>query len=549
MPLAMDTHAVVTDNERCRTPVSKSLSMGYDDTRPSIVVLGSFQDIKIDGGKYRRRTGQRTSVGRSELWRDLRNHAVYGEAHDVHPNRPVRGRRLVALRQQLRSHVIKEDGVSSLSVTSGSGVPVFDDKIDPRGVLVAGERSTYDAVDQSQAPQSVLSEAVPPTNEIASSNGRNKKRTFVVLAFVPIPKMQALVLSRQVFLKVKFVSSVKIQLIMLLNKVWHLRSVLEPSGIQQQFQGRNVRRRMVYSSDVCGAMVFLVPKIHTLVLSRRVLLKVKHPKFSSLTPTAVNRWRSAICYEPVQKTTIHEELLLGQFLRKITATGHSILIWATVINDVTIVVVYSSMVNGLKDNHTRCGQSIIYTVEEIDESVNIGRGPYVFKVSRQIYHWIGSLCPEEGHQLCFLQLYIYDATNEVINGMRHFGGADDESLDAQIVERLIHILDEHNKLVQLFRTTRDECRDASVTDFKIWLYNMGGVRGYELPTSQGLGDTWHNIPNLPLPIDQILFAECLSRKFTTQMELSTIAQLTPSSTNKTLEAKVYRKWIVNPPQN
>ncbi|GJR10890.1 hypothetical protein Tco_0793542 [Tanacetum coccineum] len=32
----------------------------------------------------------------------------------------------------------------------------------------------------------------------------------------------------------------------------------------------------------------------------------------------------------------------------------------------------------------------------IDESVTIGRGPYVFKISGQLYHWIGSLCLGEG---------------------------------------------------------------------------------------------------------------------------------------------------------
>ncbi|GJV36121.1 helitron helicase-like domain-containing protein [Tanacetum coccineum] len=35
---------------------------------------------------------------------------------------------------------------------------------------------------------------------------------------------------------------------------------------------------------------------------------------------------------------------------------------------------------------------------KVDDSVNNGKGPYVFKVSGQIYHWIGSLCPEEGAQ-------------------------------------------------------------------------------------------------------------------------------------------------------
>nr|GEX57909.1 DNA helicase [Tanacetum cinerariifolium] len=31
-----------------------------------------------------------------------------------------------------------------------------------------------------------------------------------------------------------------------------------------------------------------------------------------------------------------------------------------------------------------------------DKSINNGKGPYVFRISGQLYHWIGSLCPEEG---------------------------------------------------------------------------------------------------------------------------------------------------------
>ncbi|GKC09691.1 hypothetical protein Tco_1001301 [Tanacetum coccineum] len=58
----------------------------------------------------------------------------------------------------------------------------------------------------------------------------------------------------------------------------------------------------------------------------------------------------------------------------------------------------------------------------IDESMNNGRGPYVFKISGQLYHWLGSLCPAEGEPPRFLQLYIYDTDNEVDNRMSHFGG-------------------------------------------------------------------------------------------------------------------------------
>ncbi|GJX97177.1 DNA helicase [Tanacetum coccineum] len=124
---------------------------------------------------------------------------------------------------------------------------------------------------------------------------------------------------------------------------------------------------------------------------------------------------------------------------------------------------------------------------KVYDSINRGRYPYVFKVSGQIYHWIGSLCPPPGESSRFLQLYIYDTDHEVENRLRHFGGIDDSDLDPDIVEGLIHFLDAHNQLVQLFRTSRDKCGDIHVPEFKIRLYNAEGARGYELSTSNTLG--------------------------------------------------------------
>ncbi|GJR12826.1 hypothetical protein Tco_0795478 [Tanacetum coccineum] len=124
---------------------------------------------------------------------------------------------------------------------------------------------------------------------------------------------------------------------------------------------------------------------------------------------------------------------------------------------------------------------------KVDDSVNNGKGPYVFKVSGQIYPWIGSLCPKEGHHPRFLQLYIYDTQAEVSNRMRNFKGQEEDTLNPDIVEGLIHVLDEHNGLVRLFRTTRDRCNAGEILGFKIRLYNNGGARRYELPDSDVLG--------------------------------------------------------------
>nr|GEU99212.1 DNA helicase [Tanacetum cinerariifolium] len=73
---------------------------------------------------------------------------------------------------------------------------------------------------------------------------------------------------------------------------------------------------------------------------------------------------------------------------------------------------------------------------QVDDSVNNGRGPYVFKISSQLYHWIGSLCPIEGEPP---------------------------------------------------RTTREKYQDTHVPNFKVRLYNVVGAREYELPTGDMLG--------------------------------------------------------------
>ncbi|GKC39974.1 DNA helicase, partial [Tanacetum coccineum] len=69
----------------------------------------------------------------------------------------------------------------------------------------------------------------------------------------------------------------------------------------------------------------------------------------------------------------------------------------------------------------------------VDDSINIGREPYVFKILGQLYHWLGSLCPAEGDPPRFLQLYVYDTENEVDKRMAHFGG-DNSGLRRDIVE-------------------------------------------------------------------------------------------------------------------
>nr|GEW54416.1 helitron helicase-like domain-containing protein [Tanacetum cinerariifolium] len=109
---------------------------------------------------------------------------------------------------------------------------------------------------------------------------------------------------------------------------------------------------------------------------------------------------------------------------------------------------------------------------KVDTSINNGRGPYVFRILGQIYHWIGSMCPQEGDMPWFLQLYIYDTNNEVQNQMVYFGGEEHSGLKREIVEGLIDFLDNHNDLVQLFRTARNKRADVNIPEFKLELADM-----------------------------------------------------------------------------
>ncbi|PWA98740.1 hypothetical protein CTI12_AA015220 [Artemisia annua] len=143
---------------------------------------------------------------------------------------------------------------------------------------------------------------------------------------------------------------------------------------------------------------------------------------------------------------------------------------------------------------------------QVDDSNNRGRGPYVFKVSGQIYHYIGSMCPELNKEPKFLQLYIYDTANEVRNRLLHFnknGGR----LRQDIVQNLIQVFDNHNELVKLFRTARDKIESADIPDFKIKLFGVVGSKQYDLPTGDSIGAiVFEGGPNVETNYDVIIEA-------------------------------------------
>jgi hypothetical protein len=126
----------------------------------------------------------------------------------------------------------------------------------------------------------------------------------------------------------------------------------------------------------------------------------------------------------------------------------------------------------------------------IDNSVNDGRGPPLFKICGQVHHRIGSLLPLDGSPPKFIQLYIYDTANEVQNRMNCLGDEinNQDNLDSDIVNGLIKMLDDHNPFAKKFRMARDCLSDNESENFIIRL--IGAKEGdpvqYNLPKTDQL---------------------------------------------------------------
>jgi hypothetical protein len=93
---------------------------------------------------------------------------------------------------------------------------------------------------------------------------------------------------------------------------------------------------------------------------------------------------------------------------------------------------------------------------KVIESVNDGHGPYVFKVSGQSCHRIGSMRPAQGQRPEYAHLYIYDTANEVSDRMNTVSSPNGSfQTNEEIVKTLIQMLNTDNSIVKLFRTASE----------------------------------------------------------------------------------------------
>ncbi|GJU24559.1 hypothetical protein Tco_1163180, partial [Tanacetum coccineum] len=127
---------------------------------------------------------------------------------------------------------------------------------------------------------------------------------------------------------------------------------------------------------------------------------------------------------------------------------------------------------------------------KVDESINKGKGPYIYRIQGQNFHRMGSLVPVNNTTPKFCQLYIYDTENEVSNRIKASSGRSGESsnkkkdqLNPVLIRELKALLDEINPLVKQFRRARDCFRNNVNERFKIKLYGKRAKdgRNYNLP--------------------------------------------------------------------
>ena len=120
---------------------------------------------------------------------------------------------------------------------------------------------------------------------------------------------------------------------------------------------------------------------------------------------------------------------------------------------------------------------------KVDRLINKMPGPYVFKISGQNCHRIGTMLPAENSQPKFAQLYISDTANEVQNRMnRVIDTKSKNKIDETIVEGLINMFDEVNPLARTFRMARHRIDKGKDIDFHIKLI-ANRLRQYSAPTS------------------------------------------------------------------
>ncbi|XP_074297506.1 uncharacterized protein LOC141628239 [Silene latifolia] len=123
---------------------------------------------------------------------------------------------------------------------------------------------------------------------------------------------------------------------------------------------------------------------------------------------------------------------------------------------------------------------------KIDKTVNKRPGPYVFRISGQVLHRIGSLLPVEREPPAYSQLYVYDTASELLLRERTIGKEEGSpKLDQGIMLQLKDMLDEVNPLTQVFRMAQERIREDNDVQLSIRLLGSRNKKDkvYNNPTA------------------------------------------------------------------
>ncbi|XP_074369467.1 uncharacterized protein LOC141710852 [Apium graveolens] len=91
------------------------------------------------------------------------------------------------------------------------------------------------------------------------------------------------------------------------------------------------------------------------------------------------------------------------------------------------------------------------------------------------YHLIGSICPPDGETPKYCQLYVYDSENKLQNRKNAIKGGD--STDNDIVQGLMLMPDENNRLVNSFRMAKDHFKNSEPTEVELELVSCTSAFG------------------------------------------------------------------------
>src|SRR6266545_1693462 len=120
---------------------------------------------------------------------------------------------------------------------------------------------------------------------------------------------------------------------------------------------------------------------------------------------------------------------------------------------------------------------------KVDESVNRGNRPYVFKIQGCLSHLAGSLLPQEGESPVYAQLYIYDPAEALDHRMQHKANC---GLNRQVMADLQDMLYHLHPATQLYKQAyKITCKMPNHQQCRIALHydKECDQRRYNLPTA------------------------------------------------------------------